>query len=140
MPRPITHRPIRPIQYTSIHRSRTSYSTAFLSKALPPEGQIDTIELSPEHARIAKQNFLEADLFPFPAVHVGPALDILRDPQGPFASANLPGSQEGEKDPGYDVCFVDADKEKVMEYWMECLRVTRRGGVIVLDNAVRGGR
>lgn len=87
---------------------------------------------------MAQQNFLEADLFPFPAVHIGPALDILRKPNGPFA--RLPGEEEGEANPGYDVCFVDANKEQMIEYWLECLRLTRRGGVIILDNAVRSGR
>ena len=70
-------------------------------------------------------------------MHVGPALDILRDTQGPFANSRLPGAEEGDKNPGYDLCFVDANKEEMLEYWLECLRVTRRGGVVVLDNAIR---
>ncbi|KAL1405812.1 hypothetical protein Q8F55_007490 [Vanrija albida] len=110
------------------------YSTAFFAKALPRTGQIDTIEYSPAHARVAQANFLDLDLFPFPTVHVGPALDLLRDPAGVFARP------PGELDPGYDLVFVDANKDEYFEYFVEALRLTKSGGVIVFDNAIRGGR
>ncbi|KAK8854656.1 hypothetical protein IAR55_003395 [Kwoniella newhampshirensis] len=103
------------------------YSTSFLSKGLPPHGQIDTLELSPLHAKIAQQNFLDSDLFPFPRIHVGPALDTLRKMRQP---------EEG----GYDLVFIDADKERILEYFLEALRLTREGGVVLVDNAVRRGR
>lgn len=89
---------------------------------------------------MSQQNFIDTDLFPFPTVHVGAALDVLRDPSGAFASP--PGTEQGlplEKR-GYDLVFIDADKENYFEYWIEALRLTRKGGVIILDNAVRGGR
>lgn len=111
-----------------------SYSTAFFAKALPRTGTIDTIEYSPHHAKIAQANFLDLDLFPFPTVHIGPALDILRDPAGPFAAP------PGEIDPGYDIVFVDADKEAYFDYFQEALRLTKKGGIIIFDNAIRGGR
>jgi hypothetical protein len=122
------------------HSPLRSYSTSFLAKALPSHGQIDTIEFSPVHAKVSQQNFLDTDLVPFPTVHVGAALDVLRDPSGAFASP--PGTEQGlplEKR-GYDLVFIDADKENYFEYWIEALRLTRKGGVIILDNAVRGGR
>ncbi|WVQ80048.1 hypothetical protein IAT38_002149 [Cryptococcus sp. DSM 104549] len=103
------------------------YSTAFLAKALPPHGQIDTLELVPLHAQVAKENWIEMDLYPFPKVHVGPALETLKGLEKPV---------EG----GYDLVFVDADKSAILEYFLESLRLVRKGGVIVVDNAVRGGR
>jgi predicted O-methyltransferase YrrM len=116
------------------------YSTSFLTRALPSHGQIDTLELSPLHAQIAQQNFIDADLYPFPRIHIGPALDLLRDPNGAFAK--LPGTEEGlrESERGYDLAFIDADKEKILEYFLEAIRLVRKGGVIVVDNAIRGGR
>ncbi|WVQ72081.1 hypothetical protein IAR50_001626 [Cryptococcus sp. DSM 104548] len=103
------------------------YSTAFLSKALPGHGQIDTLELDPHHAAVAQENFLKADLFPFPKIHVGPALETLQKLEKPA---------EGP----YDLVFIDADKEGTLGYVKEGLRLLRKGGVIVVDNAVRSGR
>lgn len=40
---------------------------------------------------------------------------------------------------GYDLIFVDADKEGYFGYWLESLRLVRKGGVVVVDNAIRGG-
>lgn len=99
-----------------------------------------TLELSPLRARLANELFLDADLYPFPKVHVGSALDLLRDKAGPFA--NPLGSEEGLPlaKRGYDLVFIDADKERTFEYFMEAVRLTRKGGIILLDNAVRGGR
>ena len=39
-----------------------SYSTTFLAKVLPSHGQLDTLELSPLHARIANETFLDLSL------------------------------------------------------------------------------
>lgn len=102
------------------------YSTGFLANALPSHGTIDTIEISPEHAKIAQRNFLDMDLFPFPTTHVGPALDVLRRPE----------FEEG----AYDLIFVDADKAGLPEYLIESLRLLRPGGLGVFDNTVRAGR
>lgn len=102
------------------------YSTAFLANALPAHGVIDTIELSPEHAKLAQRNFLDLDLFPFPTTHVGPALEVLKRPEF--------------KDAEYDLVFVDADKASYPDYLVESLRLVRAGGLVILDNTVRGGR
>ncbi|BEI87628.1 uncharacterized protein CcaverHIS019_0103460 [Cutaneotrichosporon cavernicola] len=113
-------------------------STHYLACALPADGQIDTIEASPEHAKIAQANFLALDTCPFPTTHVGQALKLLRDPNGVFKDP--PGTIEGLPEPGYDLAFVDANKDEYFEYFTECLRLVRKGGVIVFDNAIRNGR
>jgi len=116
------------------------YSTSFMAQAVPSHGQIDTIEFSPLHAQHANSTFLALDLYPFPKVHVGPALEILQDPSGPFSSP--PGVAEGmrDEDQGYDFVFIDANKDQIHEYFQEAIRLTRKGGVIVVDNAIRNGR
>jgi len=116
------------------------YSTSFFSKALPPHGQIDTLEFAPLHAKIANETFLDADLYPFPKVHVGAAMDLLTDPKGPFAQP--PGTEEGlpVEQRGYDFVFIDANKDQIHEYFQEAIRLTRKGGIIYVDNAVRNGR
>lgn len=116
------------------------YSTFFLTSALPSHGQIDTLEVNEQHAQIAKQNFLDLDLYPFPTVHVGPALQTLQDPKGAFKSP--PGTEEGfsEAERGYDLVFIDANKEQSLDYFLEAMRLTRKGGTIIVDNTIRGGR
>jgi len=110
-----------------------SYSTVFLTRALPYHGQIDTLELEPRHAAVASETFLDADLFPFPKIHIGPALDTLK-------TLSPPGSAEKSPEAGYDLVFIDADKQGVYEYFQESLRLTRKGGLIIVDNAVQRGR
>jgi predicted O-methyltransferase YrrM len=82
---------------------------------------------------VSSQTFIDADLYPFPKIHIGPALDTLK-------KLTPPGSVEKQPDAGYDLVFIDADKERIHEYFQESLRLTRKGGLIVVDNAVRGGR
>ncbi|MDN5933541.1 MAG: methyltransferase, partial [Pseudonocardia sp.] len=40
----------------------------------------------------------------------------------------------------FDLAFVDADKPSNAEYFAHALRLSRPGGVIVVDNVVRDGR
>ena len=40
----------------------------------------------------------------------------------------------------FDLAFIDADKENYPHYYRACLPLMRTGGVIVLDNALLGGR
>jgi predicted O-methyltransferase YrrM len=39
-----------------------------------------------------------------------------------------------------DAAFIDADKEGYPVYLRECLRIVRRGGIIMADNAFGFGR
>ncbi|WVQ72079.1 hypothetical protein IAR50_001624 [Cryptococcus sp. DSM 104548] len=72
------------IESPSLPSSKASSSaTAFISKALPEHGQINTLELHPHHAAVERQNFAKAGLVPFPTVHVGPALETLEKLQQP---------------------------------------------------------
>ena len=39
----------------------------------------------------------------------------------------------------FDFAFIDADKGEYPDYYEECLRLLRPGGLIMLDNVLRGG-
>ncbi|MGQ0573175.1 MAG: O-methyltransferase [Pseudonocardia sp.] len=98
------------------------YSTIWLARALPADGRLVTCEVDPRHARVARENIARAGL-PVPVEVVeGPAAETLARLDGPF-----------------DLVFIDADKPSNPTYVAEALRLTRAGGVIVLDNVVRGG-
>ena len=112
-----------------------SYSTCFLARALPRHGHLDTLELSPVHAKVAQSVWVDADVYPFPTLHLGPALDTLSKMRPPGTDEGLPEEQRG-----YDLAFVDADKENIAAYFQECVRLVRKGGIILVDNAIRGGR
>ncbi|WWC90511.1 uncharacterized protein L201_005447 [Kwoniella dendrophila CBS 6074] len=105
----------------------TGYSTSYISKALPYHGRIDTLEINEKHSKIAQENFLESDLFPFPKIHLGPALKTLK-------TLKIP--EEGL----YDFIFIDANKDQVLDYFLESIKMLRKGGLIVVDNAIREGK
>lgn len=102
------------------------YSAIWLARALPAGGRLITLEISPEHASVAASNLAAADLSERVEIRVGRALDL------------LPGI-EREMDRPFDLVFVDADKQSNAEYVRWGVRLTRPGGVIIVDNVVRAG-
>jgi predicted O-methyltransferase YrrM len=102
------------------------YSTIWLARALPADGRLITLELSPDYARVAGANVQRAGLASLIKIEVGPARDSLRalidQDAGPF-----------------DMVFIDADKQSTPEYFELALELTRPGSVIVTDNVVRDG-
>jgi predicted O-methyltransferase YrrM len=102
------------------------YSTIWLARALPDDGEVVTLELNPRYAEVATANAERAGLAGLIKVKVGPALDSLR-------------SLVAEHADPFDLVFIDADKQSTPEYFELALELTRPGSVIVTDNVVRGG-
>src|SRR5215468_2810863 len=50
------------------------YSTIWLARALPPDGELITLEVDPHHAEVARRNLANAGLTDRVEVRVGPAL------------------------------------------------------------------
>jgi predicted O-methyltransferase YrrM len=101
------------------------YSTIWLARALVRGGRLVTLEVSPEHAAVARENLARAGFDTAGIsveVVVGPALETLPDVRGPF-----------------DVVFLDADKRSNSVYLDWAIRLGRPGTLIVADNVVRGG-
>jgi len=98
------------------------YSTIWLARALPVDGELVSLELDPTHAAVARENLAAAGIAAVVRVIDGPAAETLPRLTGPF-----------------DLVFIDADKPPNPTYFTEALRLTRPGGVIILDNVVRGG-
>lgn len=106
------------------------YSTIWLARALAPDGRLVTVEYEPKHAEVARANLAKAGLAELVDVRVGAALDTL-----PLLAAELTG---GRAEP-FDLVFIDADKEHNADYFAASVSLTRPGGVIIVDNVVRGG-
>ncbi|WP_090981188.1 O-methyltransferase [Paenibacillus sp. CF384] len=102
------------------------YSTIWLARALPSNGQLVTLELDPHHAQIAAANLALAQVQDKVEIRVGEALQqlaLMRD--------------EGVE--AFDFIFIDADKPNNPAYLKWALHFSHPGTVIVGDNVVRGG-
>lgn len=104
------------------------YSAIWLGRALPAEGRLVSLEVSPEHARVARSNISRAGLDGKVEVLEGPALE------------SLPRLEATEGPASFDLTFIDADKPNNPNYWRWALQLTRPGGAIVVDNVVRQGQ
>ena len=93
----------------------------YLLRGMPEEGVLTTIDVEIEHQRAAKDAFSEEGLRSTRTRTIsGRALDV------------LPRLTDG----GYDLVFVDADKESYPAYVEQALRLLRPGGVLAIDNAL----
>jgi predicted O-methyltransferase YrrM len=98
------------------------YSTIWLARALPPGGRLVTLEYDPKHAAVARTNIERAGLADVVELGLGPALETLPKLTGPF-----------------DLVFIDADKPSTPDYFTWSLKLSRPGGLIIVDNVVRKG-
>lgn len=98
------------------------YSAIWMTRALPAGGKLVSLEIDPRNAEVASRNIARAGLSDRVEIIVGPAISRLPDLQGPF-----------------DLAFIDADKESNADYFDHAVRLSRPGGVIVVDNVVRNG-
>jgi len=103
------------------------YSTIWLARGLPADGQIVSLELIPLHAEVARANLLRAGVLNQVDLRVGPAIESL---QSLSESGCAP----------FDLIFIDADKQGYPEYLEWALQLSRPGTVIVADNVVRDGK
>ena len=102
------------------------YSTIWLARALPADGQLITLELEPRHGEVARTNFVRAGLTNMIDLRVGDALDSL-------AAIHAEGSGK------FDFIFIDANKDRNDDYCDWALKLSRKGTLIVVDNTVRNG-
>ena len=102
------------------------YSTIWLARALPDDGRLITLELSPKNADVARRNLARAGLADKVEIRTGAALETL-----PKLEAEGLGP--------FDFVFIDADKTNNAAYLEWALRLSRPGAAIMVDNVVREG-
>lgn len=100
------------------------YSAIAMARALPSDGRVKTIEVDPKHAEFARRWVERSNVAGRVEVLTGSGIDLL--PGLPNDSA--------------DAAFLDADKANYPRYLRECLRIVRRGGLIMADNAFAFGQ
>jgi caffeoyl-CoA O-methyltransferase len=96
------------------------YSGVCLLRGMGQHGVLHTFELSEKNAQVARESFRKAGVSQRAHVHVGPALQMLR---------------EIEAESPFDLVFVDADKVSYPAYLAWAAEHLREGGVILADNA-----
>jgi predicted O-methyltransferase YrrM len=102
------------------------YSTIWLARALPATGRLITLEAIPKHVEVATGNIAGAGLQDRVEIRQGKALELL-------------GKIAEEKQPPFDLIFIDADKASLAEYFQWALKLSRPGSIIIGDNVVRNG-
>lgn len=100
------------------------YSAIAMARALPHDGRVRTIEISAKHAEFARAWIARSDVASRVEVHLGAGAEVL--PR--FADASA------------DAAFLDADKSSYPLYLEHSLRIVRRGGLVLVDNAFAFGQ
>ncbi len=102
------------------------YSTIWLSRALPTNGRLVTLESNPIHAEVAQANITRAGLSHLVELRLGNAVESLQKLEAAGSVA-------------FDFIFIDADKPSNPDYLSWALKLSRIGTLIIADNVVRNG-
>jgi caffeoyl-CoA O-methyltransferase len=97
----------------------TGYGAICIARGLPADGRLTIFEVSEEYAAIARRNLEDAG-----------QLDKVEFVLGP---ANLDDLD------AIDFAYVDADKDGYPAYYDAIVPKLRAGGLLLLDNMLRGG-
>lgn len=100
------------------------YSTIWMARELPEDGELLTLEADPRHAAVARENLRLAGVDKQVTLREGPALQTL---------------ESLDDRPPFDLIFIDADKPSNPDYLRWALRYSRPGTLIIGDNVVRDG-
>ena len=101
------------------------YSTIWFADSISkkPEGKIVTIDHDEKKIERAKKNFEESGISEIIDIRHGDALKILSDI-----------NNESNSSESFDFIFIDADKERYIQYFDAVLPLLKPGGFIGADN------
>ncbi|MDR0792815.1 MAG: O-methyltransferase [Chitinophagaceae bacterium] len=98
------------------------YSALCLAEGLRPDGELHTIELTEENAKISRENFALSNRNKQITLHVGNAVDII-------PALNYK----------WDLVFIDADKMGYVTYYDLVINRLSENGIIITDNVLFHG-
>jgi predicted O-methyltransferase YrrM len=101
----------------------TGYSAICLARGLKPGGELHTIESNDELHEMSSRYIALAGVADRVIQHTGRAQDII-----PSLTCS------------FDLVFIDGDKREYCEYYDIVLDRVRRGGFIIADNVLWGGK
>jgi len=105
----------------------TGYSSLCIAEALPADGKLWCCDVSEEWTGIARRYWKEAGLADRIELTIAPATKTLDW----LLAQGLTGQ--------LDLAFIDANKEDYDAYYERCLKLVRRGGLILVDNVLWSG-
>lgn len=100
----------------------TGYSALAIAEGLAADGTLLTCDVDARSTEVARRYFSQIPWGRKIELRLGPALDTLASVDGPF-----------------DFAFLDADKERYVEYWEALLPKVSPGGLLVVDNVFWSG-
>lgn len=113
-----------------IHPSRileigtyTGYSAICLARGLKSGGQLHTIEINDELNEMSTHYFALAGVADRVTLHTGRAQEVIPEMKYIF-----------------DLVFIDGDKREYCEYYDLVFEKVRKGGFIIADNVLWGGK
>ena len=101
----------------------TGLSSLSISLALPSDGKLIALDKNKETNKIAMNFFKKANQDHKIKTIIKPALESL----------------EELKNNKFDMVFIDADKMNYKEYYEKSLKLTNKGGLIIIDNVLWHG-
>ncbi len=105
----------------------TGYATLAMALALPPHGQVITLDVNADWAAVGRRHWQRAGVAEKISLRLGLALDSL--------DALLAEGAGGS----FDLVYLDADKKHYEAYLERALALVRPGGVIAADNVLWHG-
>lgn len=106
----------------------TGYSSLVVALALPEDGKIVACDVDERYTAIASRYWQEAGVAHKIDLQLAPALETLDKL-----------ITEGQSN-SFDFAFIDADKRNYPNYYEQCLKLIRPGGLIAIDNVLWSGR
>ncbi len=103
----------------------TGLSSLAIARGLAPGGRLVCFDISTEFTDVARRYWQRAGVEDRIELRIGPAAQRLTE---------LPTTAT------IDLAFIDADKEGYPVYWNEIVPRLRPGGIVLVDNVLRGGR
>lgn len=101
----------------------TGYSALAMAENLPEQGQVITLDIDPQTAKLAQQFWNRSHHGKKIKQLIGPALASIEQLDGKF-----------------DLVFIDADKVNYLNYLKKSLSLLSEKGIILVDNVLWSGK
>lgn len=101
----------------------TGFASQMMAAALPKDGEVITCDVDPKAIEVARSFFARSPHGHKISLREGPALETMRT-----------------LEPGFDLVFIDADKENYVNYYEAALPLLAANGLIAVDNVLWSGR
>lgn len=105
----------------------TGYSSLVVAQAMGEGAKVVACDISDDFTQVGRRYWKEAGLENTIELRIAPALETLDELL-----------TEGVDQ--FDMAFIDPDKPNMPNYYERCLKLVRKGGIILSDNVLWAGR